>query len=245
MLAVLVGVAFAAGVVDAIAGGGGLLTLPSLLATGLDPQSALGTNKGQSVFGSAAALLRYARAKLIDGRRARGAFPAGFAGSLGGGLLVLSLDPKLLKPLVLVLLIAAGAFVAFKPLPKAHEPPKRAVLLTVVIAAVIGAYDGFFGPGTGTFLIVAFVALLGDELTRATAEAKVVNFASNLAAVALFSARGLVVWKVALPMAAAQAVGGLIGAQLAVKSGGRLIRGVVLMVVLALVARLGYDLLKP
>jgi uncharacterized membrane protein YfcA len=158
--------------------------------------------------------------------------------------LLLSLDPKVLRPLVLIMLVAAGAFVAFRPAPKAHAAPHLQGLFTLLIAFVIGGYDGFFGPGTGTFLIVAFVAVLGDDLTRATAEAKVVNFASNLAAVSLFASRGIVLWKIALPMAAAQFAGGLIGAQLAVRGGGPLIRRVVLGVVLALVVRLGYDLLR-
>jgi uncharacterized membrane protein YfcA len=244
-LGILVAVAFVAGVVDAIAGGGGLLTVPALLAAGLPPQQALGTNKGQSVFGAAAALLRYSRGGLVDRRRALRAFPAGFLGSVAGGLLVLSLDPKVLRPLVLVLLVAAGVFVAFRPVPKTHAPPHRQGLYTLLIALIIGAYDGFFGPGTGTFLIVAFVAVLGDELTKATAEAKVVNFASNLAAVALFASRGIILWNVSLPMAVAQALGGLLGAQLALKGGGPLIRRVVLGVVIALVVKLGYDLVKP
>ncbi|MBK7864035.1 MAG: TSUP family transporter [Archangiaceae bacterium] len=242
-LIVLAGVAFAAGVVDAIAGGGGLLTLPALLSAGLPPQSAIATNKGQSVFGSFAALLRFARGGLIAKDRARIAFPSGFVGSICGGLVVLSLDPKVLKPIVLVLLVGAGAFVAFRPQPKQHTPVSKPRLITALIASGIGFYDGFFGPGTGTFLIVAFVAVLGDELTKATAEAKVVNFASNLASVALFGWRGLILWKIALPMAAAQFCGALLGAQLALKGGGPLIRRVVLAVVLALVARLGYDLL--
>ncbi len=236
--------ALLAGIVDAIAGGGGLLALPALLAAGLPPQLALGTNKGQSVFGSFASLARYARGGLVELKRARLAFPAGLLGSVGGGLLVLSLDPKILRPLVLILLVAAGAFVAFRPAPKAHAPPHRVTLFVLLISSAIGFYDGFFGPGCGTFLIVAFVAVLGDEMTKATAEAKVVNFASNLAAVALFGTRGLVVWSIALPMAGAQFVGGLIGAQLALKGGGPLIRRVVLAVVVALVLRLGYDLLK-
>ncbi len=260
-IAILTGVAFVAGLIDAIAGGGGLITLPALLTAGLQPQAALATNKGQSVFGSAAALLRYARGGLVAKERARIAFPAGFAGSLLGGLAVLALDPKVLKPLVLVLLVGAGLFVAFRPQPRKptagalptgprpagseaqHAPVKKPALVTALIASGIGFYDGFFGPGTGTFLIVAFVAVLGDELTKATAEAKVVNFASNLAAVTLFGLRGLVQWQVALPMAAGQFIGGLVGAQVAMKGGGPLIRRVVLLVVVALVAKLGWDLL--
>jgi uncharacterized membrane protein YfcA len=125
---------------------------------------------------------------------------------------------------------------------EARISPRHAALATACIALAIGAYDGFFGPGTGTFLIVAFSSLLGDSLQRASGEAKVVNFASNLAAVVLFSVRGIVLWKIALPMAAAQALGGFLGAHLAVRRGDVLVRRVVLVVVLALVVKLGRDL---
>jgi uncharacterized membrane protein YfcA len=111
-----------------------------------------------------------------------------------------------------------------------------------LIAFSIGAYDGFFGPGTGTFLIVAFVALLGDGLARASAAAKVVNFASNLAALALFAWRGMVVWPVALPMAAGQLCGGWIGAHLAVRRGDALVRRVAVLSALALAVKLALDL---
>jgi uncharacterized membrane protein YfcA len=111
-----------------------------------------------------------------------------------------------------------------------------------LIALVIGAYDGFFGPGTGTFLIVAFVLVLGDGLTRASGEAKVVNFASNLAALAIFASRGVILWQVSLPMAAAQFAGSSLGAHLAVRRGDIFVRRVVLLVVLALVVKVGRDL---
>jgi uncharacterized membrane protein YfcA len=238
--------AFAAGTVDAIAGGGGLITVPALLAAGLPPQLALGTNKGQSVFGSAAALLRFARAGLVDGRRARIAFPAGFAGSLAGAALLLLVHPDVLRPVVLALLVAVGAFVAVRrnpPKVAARVPARLVGAATAGIALVIGAYDGFFGPGTGTFLIIAFASLLGDALARASAEAKVVNFASNLAAVLLFASRGVIAWQVALPMAAAQALGGTLGAHLTVRGGDVLVRRVVLLVVLALVLKLARDMI--
>ena len=256
VLALLALAAFAAGVVDAVAGGGGLITVPALLAAGLPPHLALGTNKGQSVFGSGASLLRFARAGLVDPRRARIAFPGGFAGSLLGAALVLLLRPAVLRPVVLVLLVGVAVFMAFRPtLPAAAAPgatsaPRRwplaarhATGATLLIALAIGAYDGFFGPGTGTFLIVAFALVLGDGLTRASGEAKVVNFASNLAALALFASRGVVVWQVALPMAAAQFAGSTLGAHLAVRRGDSFVRRVVLLVVLALVLKLGRDLL--
>ncbi|MCA2978257.1 MAG: TSUP family transporter [Myxococcaceae bacterium] len=244
-IAALTGVAFVAGLIDAIAGGGGLLTVPALLTAGLPPHFVFGTNKGAAVFGSGAAFWRFARARLIDGRRARWLFPAGFVGSCGGAALVLLVDPTLLRPLVLVLLVAAGVVVALvrpRP-PDAQAPPvHRATEKAVLLALGLGAYDGFFGPGTGTFLIIGLVTLLRASLREASATAKVVNFASNLAAMLLFAARGLVLWKVSLPMALGQFLGGTVGAQLAVQGGDRLVRRVVLGVVLALVARLGYDL---
>jgi uncharacterized protein len=245
-LALLVGAAFVAGTVDAIAGGGGLVTLPALLAAGLPPAAALGTNKGQSVFGSGAALMRYARAGLVDGRVARVSFPAGLVGSLGGAALVLLVPPALLRPVVLGLLVVVAVVLAVRPAAPAgpRESAHRSLPVAAAIALVIGAYDGFFGPGTGTFLIFAFVMFFGAGMREASADAKVVNFASNLAAVALFSTRGLVLWNVALPMAAGQFAGGLAGAHLAVRGGDRLVRWVVLLVVVALVVKLGLDLAR-
>lgn len=243
---VLCGAALVAGVVDAIAGGGGLLTLPALLAAGVPPHLALGTNKGQSVFGSGMSLWRYARGGLVDGAQARVTFPLGLLGSLAGARLVLWVSPERLKPVVLALLVAVAAFLALRrpPAPgSAASRVARPLLAAAVVALAIGAYDGFFGPGTGTFLIVAFVALLGQGLPAASANAKVVNFASNLAAVALFARAGVVLWSVALPMALAQATGGYLGAHLAIREGERLVRPVVLGVVLALVAKLLHDLL--
>jgi uncharacterized membrane protein YfcA len=232
--------------VDAIAGGGGLVTVPALLAAGLPPAAALGTNKGQSVFGSGAALLRYARAGLVDGRVSRVSFPAGLVGSLGGAALVLLVPPALLRPVVLALLVVVAVVLALRP--AAPAAPRAGAHRSLPVAAANalgnGAYDGFFGPGTGTFLIFAFVVFFGAGMREASADAKVVNFASNLAAVALFSTRGLVLWNVALPMAAGQFAGGLAGAHLAVRGGDRLVRWVVVLVVIALVVKLGTDLAR-
>lgn len=238
-------VALVAGLIDAIAGGGGLLTVPALLTAGLPPHAVFGTNKGSAVFGSFSALFRFWRAGLVDRPRARVLFPLGLLGSFAGAGLVLLVKPEVLKPVVLVLLVAAGAVVAFvrPPASAAQRPvPKQAVLEGALIAFVVGAYDGFFGPGTGTFLIILFVTVLHFSLREASANAKVVNFASNLAATVLFAWRGLVLWKVSLPMALGQLIGGTLGAHLAVKGGDRVVRRVVLLVVLALVVRLGYDL---
>ncbi len=236
--------ALIAGTVDAIAGGGGLITVPALLATGLPPHVALGTNKGQSVFGAITALWRYHGAGLVDVRRAKLTFPLGAVGSLAGTGMVLLMRPEVLRPLVLFLLIAVAVFLTFR---RGFEGALGSARVHPLwgaggLALVIGAYDGFFGPGTGTFLIAGFVGLLGLSLREATADAKVINFASNLAAVALFGSRGLILWKIALPMAVGQFIGAWIGTHLAVKGGAKVIRPVVLTVVLALVLKIGWDL---
>ncbi|MEQ1566397.1 MAG: TSUP family transporter [Myxococcota bacterium] len=240
MIAALVGVAFVAGFVDAIAGGGGLLTLPALLAAGLPPHVALGTNKGQAVFGSGAALVSFTRAGWVDRKTAPGRFAVGFAGSLAGAALVSTMSPATLRPVVLALLVGVGVALALRP-PLEPVDRGRPAGWGLAIAAVVGAYDGFFGPGTGTFLIVGQVWLLGYALVRASAEAKVVNFASNLAAMALFAAHGTVDWSLALPMAGAQLAGAFAGSHVAVRGGDRLVRWVVLGVVTALVVKLGWD----
>lgn len=245
-IALLALVALVAGAIDAVAGGGGLLTVPALLWAGLPPHLALGTNKGQSVFGSFAALSRFARGGLVDVARARVTFPLGLAGALLGAWALLHVSPAALRPVVLALLAGAAVFVgARRPGPRRTEdapPPPHPALRAGAIALAIGAYDGFFGPGTGTFLVVAFAALLGDGLVHASADAKVVNFASNLGAVALFATRGNVLWRVALPMAAAQLAGGWLGAHLTIRRGDALVRRVAVGVSLALALKLALDL---
>jgi uncharacterized protein len=251
-------VALAAGTVDAIGGGGGLLTVPVLLAVGLPPHLALGTNKGQSVFGSGAALVRFSRAGLVPWSRARWTFPLGFLGALLGAELVLWVRPEVLRPLVLVLLLAAAAFVLLRPrVAERAESSEEAVAegtpaeprpaarsgSAAGLAFGVGAYDGFFGPGTGTLLIVGLAGLLHLPFRQASAEAKVINFAGNLAAALLFAARGLVVWHTALPMAVGQLLGGWLGAHLTIRGGERVVRWVVLCVVAALVLKLSWDML--
>ena len=245
-IALLAGAGFVAGAVDAIAGGGGLVTLPALLAAGFPAHLALGTNKGQSFVGTAAALIRFMRSGFVNLKRAPLLFLCGLGGALAGAALVLRLDPKVLRPVVLALLIAVAVFLALRR-PQASPAPSKPLtgqptLWAAVAAAAIAAYDGFFGPGTGTFLIIAFSGILHLSMARASAEAKVVNLASNLAALTLFALRGVVLWQVALPMAGAQLLGGTLGAHLAVRGGDRVVRWVVLGVVVCLVAKLGYDL---
>lgn len=244
VIALLALSAFAAGLVDAIAGGGGLLTVPSLLAAGLPVQIALATNKGQASFGAVSSFASFWSRGGIDRRRAPWGFACGFLGSLAGARVLLLVKPEPLKPVVLVLLILAAAFVAWPRKPRDGKPHDWAMIALVPVAFALGFYDGFFGPGVGSMLIVCFVLLFGDTLTRASGNAKVVNLASNLAALLLFSLRGAVLWKVALPMAAANAAGAFVGARLAVKRGDEFVRVVVLVVVAALVVKIALDLLR-
>ena len=242
-VALLCAAALCGGTVDAIAGGGGLITVPALLAAGLSPHQALGTNKGQSSFGSFAAIVRYGRAGLVDARLALLAFPLGFVGSALGSTLALHLRAAVLRPIVLALLVVVGFLFAsgrLKPRERSGPVPRR-TLLMATFAFAIGAYDGFFGPGTGTFIIAGYAALLHFPLTRATANAKVLNFASNVAALLFFARGGMILWGLAVPMAAAQILGGYLGAHLAIRRGDSLIRGVAVAVVLALVVWVALD----
>jgi len=245
VVALLAGAGFVAGLVDSIAGGGGLVSLPALLALGLPPYLALGTNKGQAVFGAGTSVVSYWRRAEVDRHRAPLGFAAGFAGACVGARGVLAVPPAPLRVIVIPLLLVAAAIVLIRrkvvPGPRALGPASARAWL-VAIAFGLGAYDGFFGPGTGSMLVIAFATVFGDTLTRASGNAKVVNFASNLAALASFVRHDAVLWRIALPMAASNALGAAIGAHLAIRKGDRLVRGVVLAVVLAVVVKLAVDL---
>jgi hypothetical protein len=247
LTAVACAAAFLAGLIDAIAGGGGLITLPVMLSVGLPPHLALATNKGQSVFGTFASFATFWRRGGIDKERAPVAFVAGLLGSAAGATAVLMVRPEPLRPVVLVMLIGAVAVVLGRPYIQAHARitavSQRAVPLAVAaIGFGLGAYDGFFGPGCGSMLIIAFAVVLGDSLTRASGNAKVVNLASNLAAVMVFGWRGTVQWSIALPMAAANIIGATVGTRLVLRRGDRFVRAVILVVVSAAVVKVSWDL---
>lgn len=233
--------AFAAGFVDAVAGGGGLLTVPALLAAGLPAHATLATNKGQAVFGAVSSAVSFWRKDGVDRTRAPVSFVSALFGSFLGAAAVLAIPPKPLKPVVLALLLVAAIVVSFPKRSRgAAAPPSRWAALPIGVA--LGFYDGFFGPGTGSLLIVAFVVVFGDPLVRASGNAKIANLASNLAAVSLFAWRGEVIWRIAIPMAAANAVGAGLGARIALKRGNEFVRIVVLVVVGALACKVVWDL---
>ena len=239
-------VGLAAGFVDAIAGGGGLLTLPAILLAGLPPHLALGTGKGQAVFGSGISLLRFYHSPLLDRHRAWTSFGAGFVGSAIGVALVWLVPPTALRPLVTALLLAVAIFMlVYRPKPSPDFAVRRPLWLAGIVGLFMGFYDGFFGPGTGTILIMIYLLGWRDRLDAASANAKVPNFASNLAATIMFAWAGLIVWPISLPMGVGQAIGGYLGAQVTIRRGQGLVRGFVVCVSIALVARLVWQMLEP
>ncbi|MEU6391987.1 TSUP family transporter [Streptomyces sp. NPDC046939] len=248
-LVVLCLAALAAGWVDAVVGGGGLLLLPALLL-GLPSSAAgpyaLGTNKAVSIVGTTGAAITYARRAPVDVRLAARIGVAALAGSTGGALLAAGLSTDVLKPIVMVVLVCVGAFVLFRPAfgtaPSAEPLPARRVLAAIGFAGLgIGFYDGLIGPGTGTFLVLALTALLHLDLVVASATAKIVNCCTNAGALAMFGLKGTVYWQLAGLMALFNLAGGMVGAHTALKRGASFVRVVLLSVVCALVVKMAYE----
>ena len=240
LLGLLVLVAGVAGCIDAIAGGGGLLTLPALLWAGLPPVEALATNKLQGSFGTASATLRFLRHGAIDLRALGTPALLTFVGAAGGSWLVGRIDPGALARLLPLLLVAFALYFLLSP--RVGDLPSRRRLglpaFGLLAGAGIGFYDGVFGPGTGSFFALAFVALLGYGLRQATAGSKLLNFASNVAALLVFALGGHVVWTVGLAMAVGQWSGAWLGAHLVIRHGARLVRPLLVTVSLLLSVRL-------
>ncbi len=237
--------AFVAGLVDAVAGGGGLFTVPALLALGLPPGVALATNKGQAAPGAVSSFVTFFRRGGVDRKRAPLGFACGFLGSLLGARLLLALRPAPLRPIVIALLLFALAVMLLRSrIPPRTAPLSRPKLVLIVVALALGTYDGFFGPGTGSLLIVLFVTLFGDTPLYASGNAKVVNLGSNLAAFLVFAWRGAILWQLSLPMAAANIIGARLGARLALRQGDRFVSAVVVVVVFAVVGKLLFDIFK-
>ncbi len=246
-LAFLAVAAFSAGLIDAIAGGGGLIQLPALMIGLAKSETVviLGTNKVPSIFGTSASALMYRRNIKTDSKLLiTMALPA-FLGSMGGASLASYIPTEVLKPLVVFLLIAVLIYTWKRPqlgqleLLRQSEPLRLKIAATA--ALIIGFYDGLIGPGTGSFLVLTLVAILGFAFLSASAIAKVVNVATNLGAIVIFGANGEILWKIGLTLAIANVAGGLIGAHLALKGGSNLVRKVFMGVTLALIIKVALD----
>lgn len=240
LLLALMGVGLLAGFIDAIAGGGGMITVPALLAAGLPPVAALATNKMQSMVGTGMAVVTYWRRGYVALRTLAPAIALTFAGSLLGALVVSSIDTSFLDIAVPIALIGIALYFLFAP--NLSDADKAARLpfgpFVPILGFGIGFYDGIFGPGTGSFFSIGLVLLFGLGLTRATGATKALNFTSNLAALVIFIPGGHVVWTVAAAMAIGQLIGGYVGARTGIRYGARLIRPLVVLVSIALTVKL-------
>lgn len=236
---VLTATAVLTGFIDAIAGGGGLIMLPALLFSGVPPIQALATNKLQSVFGTAVATGNYARAGLVDWRDHKLTIALVFLGATVGVLLVQSLDASVLNLIIPLLLVSVAVYVLVSPRMSDEDAHQRLSERGYApVGGLVGLYDGFFGPGTGTFFTTSLVALRGYGLTRATAATKLLNFTSNVASVLFFALGGQMLWLLGLCMAAGAMLGGWLGSHSAIRFGARLIRPLLVFISLGLTARL-------
>ena len=248
-IALLVLAALAAGFVDAVVGGGGLIQLPALLL-GLPGASVVqiaATNKLASFCGTSISAATYFRRMRPDPRTFLPLMGAAFVGSMGGALVASLMPRSAFDPIILVALVLVGSYVWFKPsvgsLTRLRYSGGKHVSAVLVTGVAIGFYDGAIGPGTGSFFVFALVGLLGYDFLQASAKAKLANWATNLAALVIFIPQGAVLWHLALMMAAANILGGYAGARIAMARGARFVRIFFLVVVTALVVRLGGGLL--
>ncbi|HYD65147.1 TSUP family transporter [Azospirillum sp.] len=240
----LVGILFAvglvAGFVDSIAGGGGLLTVPALLWAGLTPAEALATNKLQSTFGSFSATLKFVRGGEVNPRAMGRMIACTFAGSALGAIVVQMLDPGFLRDVIPFLLIGIAIYLLLSPKAGDLDAHHRIgdTTFALLIGTGIGFYDGFFGPGTGTFFAISFVALLGYNLRKATAHTKVLNFTSNVAALLFFLLGGHILWLTGIAMGVGQYFGAWLGAHMVIRNGARVVRPMLVVASVAITAKL-------
>ena len=236
-----------AGFIDAIVGGGGLILTPALFAAfpGTAPATLFGTNKAGSVWGTAMATWQYSRRVEMRWRALLPAAGAGFAGAFAGAWTVTALSPDFLRKVLPLVLLAVLAYtLAKKDLGRHHAPRfagRAEVWVACLVGLGIGFYDGFFGPGTGSFFVFLFVRLLGYDFLNASASAKLLNCATNIAAIALFAAKGHVWWHFAVTLAVANVLGSLLGTHMALKHGTGFVRGIFIVVVSTLILKTGYD----
>ena len=244
----LLALAFCAGLVDSSVGGGGLIQIPALMlfCPGVPVPTLLGTNKVAGIAGTSVAAAQYARRTRIPWLTLLPGALSAFVFSFLGARTVSRLDPALLRPIMLVLLVGMAVYTfARRGFGETHAPRfagRRQALLLLLTGALLGFYDGFFGPGTGSLLLFIFITLFGFDFLTAAAGAKVANVATNVSAVAYFVATGHVLFALALPMAACNIGGSLVGARLAMGRGRPYIRVLFLLMLVALIMKLAYDM---
>lgn len=246
LFAIILIAAFAAGWIDAVVGGGGLLQLPALmLIPGLAPAQILATNKLASIFGTATSSLTYLRRTKPDLRTAVPMAFIALCGSFAGAFVATQLPASAFKPIVVVALVVVAVLTAARPTMGQVAAQRwrggRHLAVSGAIGAAIGFYDGMIGPGTGTFLVISLVGVIGYDFLRASATAKIVNFATNLGALLLFVPTGAVIWPLALVLAVANVAGSYLGSRMAIAKGTTFIRLAFLVVVGVLIVKLSLD----
>lgn len=243
MLGVLFLVAMLAGFIDALAGGGGLLTVPALLAAGMSPAEALATNKLQACGGSISSSVYFLRRKAVSLADQKLNILMTFIGSVSGALLVQHIESDVLRQILPVLVIGIGLY--FLLMPKLGEEDRHRRLhglpFALVAGGCVGFYDGFFGPGAGSFYTLAFVTLCGFNLAKSTAHAKVLNATSNIGGLLLFIISGKVVWGMGFVMLFGQIIGARLGSRLVLSKGQQLIRPMIVIVSAIMSMKLLYD----
>ncbi|OXM13521.1 sulfite exporter TauE/SafE family protein [Paenibacillus herberti] len=238
---------FLAAFVDSVVGGGGLVSVPVLLTAGLPPHLALGTNKLAGTMGSLTSMLAFMRSGKVELRVVLWLVPLTVAGAAGGTLLLQQIPSDWLRPLVIILLILITLYTVFKrSWGKDGEQraafSRRAILLLVTAAFILGGYDGFFGPGTGSFLIFVFL-FVGYDFVHAAGNAKVLNFGSNIASLATFALLQSIDWRIGLTMGAFMVLGSLVGSRLAIRQGAKYIRPLFIAISSLLILRQAWELL--
>lgn len=250
-IAFVLAAAFGAGIVDAMAGGGGLIQLPALFAVfpNTPHPTLLGTGKLAGLAGTASAAARFVRHVRIDWNLVLPAAAGAFVAALAGAWVATGISPARFRAMVPVLLAVVLLYTLLhKDLGRIHEPRRQGrhgSALAAASAGAIGLYDGFFGPGTGSFLVFLFVRVFGLDFLHASASAKIVNAASNLAAILLFGLTGKILWLLGLAMAVCNVAGAQVGSHLAIRHGSGFVRAVFITVVYCLIAKTAWDALAP
>ncbi|MDY2946944.1 TSUP family transporter [Mannheimia varigena] len=243
ILVILFGVAILAGFIDAIAGGGGLLTIPALMAAGLPPAMALGTNKLQACGGSFSSSFYFIRKKAVNIKQMWLLILCTFIGSASGTIFVQHIDVEYLKKLLPFLILIIGIYFLFSPSIGDEDRKQRVSLTTFsfTAAVIFGFYDGMFGPAAGSFMTLGCILLLGFNLSKSVAHAKIMNFTSNFASLIFFTIGGAVIWKVGLIMMVGQFIGGTLGAKMVMTKGKKLIRPMLVTMSFIMVAKMLYE----